>query len=64
MIGRSQKDHAGNTVCGNAVGTEERARQVSVAYERAVTSASREDLLISSHAALSSQHAQEMDSVA
>lgn len=48
----------------NAVGTEERARQTSVAYEKAVTSASREDLLIAWHAALSIQRAQEMGSVA
>jgi hypothetical protein len=49
---------------GNAAGTEERARQASAAYESAVTSASREDLLIAWHAALAVQHAQEMGSVA
>jgi hypothetical protein len=49
---------------GNDGGTEERARQASAAYERAVTSASREDLLVAWHAALNVQHAQEMGSVA
>ena len=47
---------------GNAGGTEERARLASAAYERAVTSASREDLLLAWRAALSVQHAQEMGS--
>ena len=49
---------------GNSAGTEERARQASAAYETAVTSASREDLLVAWHAALSVQHAQVMGSVA
>lgn len=49
---------------GNSAGTEERARRASVAYETAVTSASREDLLVAWHAALKVQHAQEMGSMA
>jgi hypothetical protein len=48
---------------GNSAGTEKRARQASAAYEVAVTSASREDLLVAWHAALAVQHAQEMGSV-
>lgn len=48
---------------GNTAGTEERARRASAAYEAAVTSASREDLLVAWHAALKSQHDQEMGSV-
>jgi hypothetical protein len=47
---------------GNAAGTEERARRASAEYERAVTSASREDLLVAWHAALKVQHAREMGS--
>ena len=46
----------------NAGGSEERARTASVAYERAVTSASQEDLLLAWHAALKAQHACEMGS--
>ena len=49
---------------GNADRTEEKARRASAAYENAVRSASREDLLIAWHAALTVQHAQEMGSVA
>ena len=49
---------------GNADRTEENARRASAAYENAVRSASREDLLIAWHAALTVQHAQEMGSVA
>jgi hypothetical protein len=49
---------------GNAAGTEDRARRASAAYEAAVTSAAREDLLIAWHAALKVQHAQEMGSAA
>lgn len=49
---------------GNSAGTEERARRASMAYEAAVTTASREDLLVAWHAALQVQHAQEMGSVA
>ena len=49
---------------GNAAGTEELAREASAAYEMAVTSASREDLLVAWHAALKVQHAQEMGSAA
>ena len=49
---------------GNTAGTEERARQTSAAYETAVRSASREDLLVAWHAALKTQQAQEMGSVA
>jgi hypothetical protein len=49
---------------GNDGGTEARARQASAAYETAVTSASREELLIAWHAALQVQHAQEMGSLA
>ena len=49
---------------GNAAGTEDRARQASAAYEVAVTSASREDLLVAWHAALNVQHAQVMGSAA
>ena len=45
---------------GNGAGTEERARRASAAYETAITSASREDLLIAWHAALKVQHSQEM----
>ena len=47
---------------GNAGGTEERARQASTAYERAVAGGSREDLLVAWHAALKVQNAQEMGS--
>lgn len=47
---------------GNTAGTEERARQASAAYETAVTSASREDLLVAWHAALSVQHGEEIGS--
>lgn len=47
---------------GNAADTEERARHASAEYERAVTAASREDLLVAWHAALEVQHAQEMGS--
>ena len=46
----------------NAGGTEERARAASAAYERAVTSASPEELLIAWHAALKAQQACEMGS--
>ena len=49
---------------GNSGGTEERARETSAAYERAVTSATREDLLVAWHAALKVQHAQELGSTA
>ena len=49
---------------GNNAGTEERARRASAAYETAVISASREDLLIAWHAALNVQHAQEVGSAA
>ena len=48
---------------GNSGGTEEQARQASADYEMAVTSASREDLLVAWHAALKVQHAQEMGSI-
>lgn len=48
---------------GDAARTGERARQASAAYEAAVTSASREDLLVAWHAALKAQHDQEMGSV-
>ena len=48
---------------GNAAGTEERARRACAAYEAAVTSASPEDLLVAWHAALKSQHEQEMGSL-
>ena len=48
---------------GNTAGTEERARQASAAYETAVTSASREDLLVAWHAALRAQHGEEIGSV-
>ena len=47
---------------GNAGGTEERARAASAAYERAVTSASAEELLIAWHAALKVQYACEIGS--
>lgn len=46
----------------NAAGSEDRARTASAAYERAVTSATREELLIAWHAALKVQHACEMGS--
>ena len=49
---------------GNSAGTEERARRASAAYEAAVTSATREDLLVAWHAALKVQHTQEMGSEA
>jgi hypothetical protein len=49
---------------GNAGGTEERARQASAAYERAVTESSREDLLVAWHAALKIQQGKEMGSQA
>lgn len=49
---------------GNTAGTEERARRASAAYETAVASASREDLLVAWHAALKAQHAQDMGSLA
>lgn len=49
---------------GNSAGTEERAREASAAYERAVTSATREDLLVAWHAARKVQHAQELGSAA
>jgi hypothetical protein len=49
---------------GNTAGTEERAREASAAYETAVRSASKEDLLVAWHAALKSQHAQELGSAA
>jgi hypothetical protein len=49
---------------GNAGGTEERARQASAAYEKAVMVASREDLLVAWHAALKIQRACEMGSAA
>jgi hypothetical protein len=48
----------------NAGGSEERARTASADYERAVTSATREELLLAWHAALRVQHACEMGSVA
>ena len=47
---------------GNAGGTQEQARRASADYERAVTAASREELLVAWNAALSVQHAQEMGS--
>ena len=49
---------------GNTAGTEERAREASAAYERAVTSATREELLVAWHASLKVQHAREMGSAA
>jgi hypothetical protein len=48
---------------GDAARTAERARRASAAYEAAVTSASREDLLVAWHAALKTQGDQEMGSV-
>jgi hypothetical protein len=48
---------------GNDAGTEMRAREASAAYEAAITSASREDLLVAWHAALNVQHGREMGSV-
>ena len=48
---------------GNAGGSEERAQAASGAYERAVTSASVEELLVAWHAALRVQYACEMGSV-
>jgi hypothetical protein len=48
----------------NLGGTEERARNASAAYERAVTSASREDLLLAWRAALKVQADCEMGSAA
>ena len=47
---------------GNAGDTEEQARLASAEYERAVTSASREELLVGWNAALKVQNAQEMGS--
>ena len=44
--------------------TAELAQRASAAYEAAVTSASREDLLVAWHAALKTQADQEMGSVA
>jgi hypothetical protein len=49
---------------GNAGGTEEQARLASAEFERAVTAASREELLIAWNAARNVQHAQEMGSQA
>jgi hypothetical protein len=46
----------------NRGASEERARTASAAYEHAVTSASREELLLAWHAALKVQHACEMGS--
>jgi hypothetical protein len=48
----------------NLGGTEERARNASAAYERAVTAASREDLLLAWRAALKAQADCEMGSTA
>ena len=50
------------TGLANAAGSEERARTASAAYERAVTSASQEELLLAWHAALKVQNACEMGS--
>ena len=47
---------------GNAGGSEQRAQAASGAYERAVTSASVEDLLIAWHAALKVQYGCEIGS--
>jgi hypothetical protein len=47
---------------GNDGGREEQARIASAAYERAVVSASREDLLVAWHAARKAQHEREMGS--
>ena len=49
---------------GNAGGSEERAQAASGAYERAVTAASVEELLVAWHAALRVQYACEMGSAA
>jgi hypothetical protein len=49
---------------GNLGGTEERARSASAAYERAVTAASREDLLLAWRAAVKAQAECEMGSQA
>lgn len=49
---------------GNAGGTELRARDASAVYESAVSSASREDLLVAWHAALKVQGGCEMGSAA
>lgn len=49
---------------GNAGATEQEARLASAAFERAVTAASREELLVAWNAALRIQHAQEMGSQA
>ena len=46
----------------NAGGSEERAQAASAAYERAVTSASVEELLVAWHAALKVQYGCEMGS--
>ena len=53
---RKARDH------GNAGGSEERAQAASEAYERAVTSASAEELLLAWHAALKVQRECEMGS--
>ena len=49
---------------GNLAGTEDDARIASAAYERAIASASREDLLLAWHAARRTQSAAEMGSTA
>ena len=49
---------------GNLAGTEEQARIASAAYERAIASASREDLLLAWHAARRTQGTTEMGSTA
>jgi hypothetical protein len=46
----------------NAGGSEERARAASAAYEHAVTSAFKEELLVAWHAALQAQYECEMGS--
>jgi hypothetical protein len=49
---------------GNLAGTEDEARTASAAYERAIASASREDLLLAWHAARRTQSKAEMGSAA
>jgi hypothetical protein len=48
----------------NLAGTEDGARNASAAYERAIASASREDLLLAWHAARHTQSKAEMGSTA
>ena len=47
---------------GNEGGREEQARIASAAYERAIVSATREELLVAWHAARKAQHEKEMGS--